>query len=263
MLERLRNKLQDNETYYSREEVDWLLAHIGDPDPAIRDDLVYQTWCQAIGQGFLRQEDYHYLVRWCLEENSLFDTIEKSGLPTLRRSFTALLQVILLWADDEKESRYHHLMTDDERQTFFTMAIDYLTLEKDDRAYVENVGWVHAIAHGADLLVQASSHSDFPSSAYGKLLPLIENIFLERERRFRGDEELRLAPLVFANVLTEKLRLREVTHWLDHLNWPRETEVDWDRYFSFRYFLLNVYLELDRAGVLTDQTKVSFYRLMD
>ncbi|MET3559194.1 hypothetical protein ABID29_002344 [Streptococcus rupicaprae] len=234
-----------------------------DPDPDIRDGLVYQTWCQAIGQGFLTQDDYRYLVEWCQDGPPLFDRIGEKELTALKRSFTTLLQVVLLWADDEQDGPYYRLMMEEERQVFFEMALDYLRLERDDRAYVEQLGWVHAIAHGADLLVQASNHSAFPPEAYGQILPLIEALFLERTSRFRGDEELRLAPLVFANVLTGKLCLTEVTHWLDHLNWPRETEVDWDRYFSFRYFLLNVYLELDRAGVLTDQTKVSFYRLMD
>ena len=42
MYQELQSKVTEEKPSYSREEIQWLLEHLGDPSPEIRDDLVYK-----------------------------------------------------------------------------------------------------------------------------------------------------------------------------------------------------------------------------
>ena len=43
MYQELQSKVTEEKPSYSREEIQWLLEHLGDPSPEIRDDLVFTS----------------------------------------------------------------------------------------------------------------------------------------------------------------------------------------------------------------------------
>ena len=43
MRKKLQRKVIEEKPSYSREEIQWLLEHLGDPSPEIRDELVFTS----------------------------------------------------------------------------------------------------------------------------------------------------------------------------------------------------------------------------
>ena len=58
---------------------------------------------------------------------------------------------------------------------------------------LEEYGWVHAFAHGADLLVEIICHPDFPITLSKWGSSSIRKDFKRVDWRFISDEEWRLA----------------------------------------------------------------------
>ena len=44
MRRKLQSKVTEEKPSYSREEIQWLLEHLGDPSPEIRDELVFNEF---------------------------------------------------------------------------------------------------------------------------------------------------------------------------------------------------------------------------
>lgn len=259
----LREKLHLEKPAYSQEEIDWLLNRIGDSSADIRDGLVYQTFCKGIGQGLFSMEQYEEIVQWAVRQKVVFEQMESAGEATLVRSFTALLYALLLWADGEGSSLYHKRMSEEQVIFLIEIAMRYVFEEKDDRAFDEKVGWVHGIAHGADLLMQASLHPLFSSDAFDSILEKLALLFQGRRRRFLGDEEMRLAAIVLVPMINMHLPVTKFVTWLGKLNFPLETERDIDCFLSFRLFLLTLYVELDRHERLSREDKTVFFSFLD
>lgn len=260
MREVLEKKLASHTASYTQEELDWLLAHLDHPSAELRDGLVYNSFGRAISEGLLTQDQFLYLVNWCQSSQPLSFQLDQVGEATLFRSFGALLQSLLVWGDAQSDLPYFGAMTDEARHFFFESALTYLQHETDDTALSESYGWVHAFAHGGDLLAVCASHPAFPQANYQRLLEVISYIFKHRTRRFMGDEELRLAPAIYQAILNHNLSLEDFIAWLDQLDLPLETELDWDRRLSFRLFILTIYVALDQADILDRQTKENLYR---
>ena len=48
MYQELQRKVIEGKPSYSREEIQWLLEHLGDPSPEIRDELVFTSLARGI-----------------------------------------------------------------------------------------------------------------------------------------------------------------------------------------------------------------------
>ncbi|MGT2666080.1 DUF2785 domain-containing protein [Streptococcus rifensis] len=255
-------KLAMDNCVYTDEEINWCLENIGDVNPDIRDGLVYLSFCKMIDEERLTVDQFKAIGQWCQSEQSIYSKLPEMGVPTLKRSFTALLQTLLLWADDRDGSAFQGKLSRAVREYFFKTALEYLRLETDDTALHPDFGWVHAFAHGADLLAVAACHSQFPSIQMNKLLEVLGDIFLTRQRRFVGDEEGRLAAVIIRTILQGKLSVQGLIDWLKKGNFSNEFIDDWDRQQSFRLFLLPIYVELDHANLLEASDKDVLYALI-
>lgn len=111
-----------------------LLDGLASPDPAVRDGWAYAELAQGIESG-------RFAADW--------DAIRESALRHLRsdepqaRTFAPLVLRWLVLAGDRDEAAYR------------AVAAWYLS-ESDTRGYDEGLGWLHAVAHGADYLAAAA-----------------------------------------------------------------------------------------------------------
>lgn len=48
MYQDLLRKIAEEKPNYNQEEIQWLLDHLGDPSPEIRDDLVFTSFARGI-----------------------------------------------------------------------------------------------------------------------------------------------------------------------------------------------------------------------
>ncbi|MGX7238156.1 hypothetical protein RV11_GL000565 [Enterococcus phoeniculicola] len=236
-------------------ELDWLLAHIGDEDATIRDTLVFNALALGIiNQGFTK-EQFHYLASRVYNEQLLFFQLSKKGKATLTRSFTALLIGFIVQADGDKESIYFSLLSDTLRNYFFTCGITYLSLETDYIGFSLQYGWVHAIAHGADLLKKSSLHPSFPNNYYPDILSAISHVFHMMDAPFVDGEERRLATIIYSLLLVNKMDELLFINWLDTLIFPKTSPLDYQRLSCFENFLAAIYFHLEEQDMLSPRFK--------
>ncbi|HFI0738752.1 TPA: hypothetical protein ACGO06_000960 [Streptococcus suis] len=128
----LASKLQSTKPY-TNQELAWLLENIGHPDPAVRDELVYASFCHIFLNGLITREQAHSLLQFSQDTKPF--SLESS---TLKRSFTCLLYCFLLSVDNDQDSGYSAFLNTDDRELLFQQALDYLAIENDWSGYDEN-----------------------------------------------------------------------------------------------------------------------------
>ena len=195
-----------------------LTAMLGSPDPEVRDDIAYTTLTQWLyRQRLVPVEERRRLLReWTM---ALRGGIGEQGTPTvLRRSFSALSLGVLAILDNEAA-----YLERDEFDGLLTAAIEYLKNEKDVRGFDATMGWLHSVAHTADLLkfLARSRHLRVEQqamilSALTAKLRAVETVLVD------GEDE-RLARAVLSITARPDFDEAAFTAWLKALSPPPRT----------------------------------------
>ena len=162
MYQELLRKIAEEKPSYHEEEIQWLLDHLGDPSSEIRDDLVFISFARGIQEELFTQEQFYFIAEGISSDGGLDKEIDKVGLSTLERSFRALIYANLLSADANQQSVFYQGLKAEIRNILLNQGLSYLSKEKDTTGFSSQYGWVHAFAHGADLLTEVVCHPDFP-----------------------------------------------------------------------------------------------------
>ena len=107
MYQELLRKIAEEKPNYNQEEIQWLLDHLGDPSPEIRDDLVFTSFARGIQEELFTQEQFHFIAEEISSDGGLDKEIDKVGQSTLERSFRALIYANLLSADANQQSIFY------------------------------------------------------------------------------------------------------------------------------------------------------------
>lgn len=257
MKKQIEEKLATQSTIYSRLELEWLLDHIGDTSPAIRDDLVYNSFGHAIMNQLLSKEDFLFLAKTILEKDLLFFRMPEKGDATLTRSFTALLIALILDADNTITSPYYHSLSTEQLQIFFNHALVYLRKERDDTGWCQEKGWFHAIAHGSELLLYAGLHDQFPKEKLEEIWTTILTVLKRQKKLFTAGEDKRLAYLMTHLILQKKIQQFQVCQWIEKLDFPVQNAPDYFRRSNMENILSSLFLQLEKEGLLEHELKTS------
>ncbi|QDP41145.1 DUF2785 domain-containing protein [Radiobacillus deserti] len=190
--------------------IDKMLSNIGTVDPELRDKLIFNTFGKLITENYLSNKQMEHILKVCLEL-LFFDIGQKEDDSVFTRSFSALV-IGLIVEKDRKESFLSKEYVDQAIEA----SVEYLNSEQDIRGYVNEKGWAHSIAHGADLLTEAVKHPQFSLSFLSECLIVIKNCLFKEgtaDIPYVDEEEERL---IFAvEALIEKgLSEKEVEVWL-------------------------------------------------
>ena len=257
MYQNLRKKLEEASPLYYEEEILWLLDHIGHPEATIRDKLVFSSLARGLQSELFSAEQFRFLAQEAVKRQGLFYKSDENGQATLTRSFTALLYANLLNCDGNPNSLYYQALSVQERTYLLDKGLSYLSVERDTRGYSRKYGWVHAFAHGADLLTEVACHPDFPSSRTPEILEVLHQVFKRVPVRFGNDEDWRLAQVLYQAVLKKKLSQHELRLWLRSQSFPLDSNQDFLAFSNFRSCLLEVYVQLDSKKQLSDELRTA------
>ena len=257
MRKKLQRKVTEEKPSYSREEIQWLIEHLGDPSPEIRDELVFTSLARGIQEELFTQEQFHFIAEVVSADGGLDKEIDKVGMPTLERSFRALVYANLLSADANQQSVFYQGLKGEIRNVLLNQGLYYLKKEKDTTGFSSQYGWVHAFAHGADLLTEVVCHPDFPKNRDYEVFDVLSQLFKRIPIRFTNDEDWRLARVLYEPILQGKLEQEQVASWIKTVDFPFpiEEREDFYKFSNFRSCLLEVYIQLDQKNSLQDALK--------
>lgn len=172
-------------------QLEQLVTDLASSDPAIRDEGAYGGLVAALTEQGLAAEQRRWLGERMVER--------LAHAEPWARSFAPLVFAVLAstWSPP-----------DEEWPTAWTNAVlAWWPAEADLRGYAEPVGWIHAVAHGADAVGTLGAVGLAPAAA---LLELIaERLTAPTEFVWRDQEDDRVAAAVIAILLgNERADLR-------------------------------------------------------
>ena len=255
MYQKLLRKIVEEKPSYHQEEIQWLLDHLGDSSPEIRDDLVFTSFARGIQEELFTQEQFQFIAARIVSDDGLDKEIDKIETSTLERSFRALIYANLLSADGNEHSIFYQVLQTDIRNMMLDQGLHYLSKEKDTTGFSSQYGWVHAFAHGADLLTEVVCHPDFPKNRVHEVFDILGQLFKRILIRFTDDEDWRLARVIYEPILQGKLEQEQVASWIKAVDFPIEEREDFYKFSNFRSCLLEVYVQLDQRNSLQDDLK--------
>ena len=255
MYQELLRKIAEEKPSYSREEIKWLLEHLGDPSSEIRDDLVFTSLARGIQEELFTLEQFQFISEEVSSDEGLYKEMDSRGVSTLKRSFRALIYANLLSADANQQSIFYQGLKAEIRNILLNQGLHYLSKEKDTTGFSSQYGWVHSFAHGADLLTEVVCHPDFPSNRVSEVFDVLGQLFKRITIRFTNDEDWRLARVLYEPILQGKLGQQQVASWIKTVDFPIEEREDFYKFSNFRSCLLEVYVQLDQRNSLQDDLK--------
>ncbi|WP_339145989.1 MULTISPECIES: DUF2785 domain-containing protein [unclassified Sutcliffiella] len=218
MLMSLDNKRVLDEHYRDR-LLESMMSHIGSADPVLRDHLISSNFAKLIGDRIIPQREMASLLDRCLNQDHLFFKIGEINTDSVfTRSFSSLVVALILNVD-----RKTSFIDNNKIQEITEKIITYLHEEKDTRGYVEEKGWAHSIAHGADMLAALVKHHHFHMESLPKVLKAIQ-VCLLKGTVFKEEEDERLIFVVEA-LLGRGMEQHALKSWLNNLTLTMEREM--------------------------------------
>ncbi len=188
-----------------------LVEMLGHPDPQLREDLAYPvltTWLQrgvydellaGLGDGLL--------------PGLQLGLGEEGDASVVRRSYSALLLAEVVDRDNATQ-----LLTSEAVLGWGDAATSWFVREADHRGWIPEVGWAHAIAHGADLLAALARSRHFGPLELTVLLDVVaDRVLTPTAHAWRHGEDDRLAHAVMTLLHRDALDLDLVEPWLARL----------------------------------------------
>lgn len=182
------------------EHVPKLLEMLGHPDPAVRDQQAYVTLAEWLERGHL-DGVLHELGDQC--------AVNLSSENVLLRSFSALILAEVVSRDAE----VRQLSAGNLRGLQDAWA-SWFVHEPDLRSYDDVQGWLHALAHGADVATALAQHPVMTRADLNKLLDTLLRRITGIEVLPAQYEDERVALAAFLLLSNSKLTATDQKRWL-------------------------------------------------
>jgi hypothetical protein len=192
-----------------RELTPELLSWLGSTDAELRDEFAYPILTGWIERGHYGPDELRGIAGEML--GNLGKGLGESGTDTVfLRSFSALILMEVVARDNAEP-----FLDQGEVQDLLGGALDYLRRERDLRGWVEGLGWAHAVAHTADLMMMLSRSRHLGPVELAELLDgVADRLLAQGDTVLLYQEDERLAYAVL-NVLRRGLLDRgAVNRWL-------------------------------------------------
>ena len=135
MYQELQSKVTEEKPSYRLEEIQWLLEHLGDPSPEIRDNLVFTSLARGIQEELFTKEQFQLIAAEIVSDGGLDTESDKTGASTLERSFTGPIYANLLSADSNEHSLFYRELKTDIRNTMLDQGLHSLKKKRYDRFF--------------------------------------------------------------------------------------------------------------------------------
>ncbi|OMC78317.1 hypothetical protein BK125_11885 [Paenibacillus odorifer] len=227
-----------------KDYVKLMLEHIGDPEPVLRDELIYSTFYKWINEKhWFNDAELRELLWILLDEQHLFYHIgNKEDLTVYTRTFSVLVVALIL-----QRHREMAILDSSEFIKVKQGLIRYYEEERDLKGYMEKEGWAHAAAHGADALDELVLCSESDAEVREEVLTVIQKMLYNDQYIFREEEDERIATIIVTIIDHHLLPQQSITDWILNLaqcgSWPRSHSQYVNR-INTKNFLRSLYFRL-------------------
>lgn len=207
------NKYELSNEFDYNEITNSMLDNIGDTDPVLRDELIYMVMANWIVNDIYNKDELKEILNICLDKDHLFYQIDsKKSDSVFTRTFSALQIAVLINKDSELDflsKREFNKVTD--------LVCKYYEKENDLRGYIENKGWAHSAAHGADIFVEIANNEKVENQTLKDILKVISKKIKVDDYIYFNNEDERIAKAVKAIINTNKLKDQYISKWFNNI----------------------------------------------
>lgn len=185
--------------------VDDLVGMLASADPAVRDDLAYPVLAVWIRRGAL--DDQLHRIGDAM-------TLRLSDPRIQARTFAPLILASTVNRDTAAATN-RHLLDPNTIVGWLDGFLDWWLAEADIRGWDSELGWLHAIAHGADLAGAFGESPHLDATALSRLLVAIaERIVAQTTYQYAHQEEDRIGYALRRILTRPELTVDQATSWL-------------------------------------------------
>jgi hypothetical protein len=139
-----------------------LLQCLGDPDPAVRDDLAYNALT-----GWLEAGDFDADTLRAMRD-ALYAQLDGDDAQGFMHPYAALVL-----SEVARTDRIKPWMTPEERASMVDKAATYMESISDYRGFVDKEGWRHGVAHAADWLMELAHNPALERAQTDRILAAV------------------------------------------------------------------------------------------
>ncbi|MCI5105105.1 MAG: DUF2785 domain-containing protein [Pseudomonadales bacterium] len=195
-----------------------LLPCLGSANPVLRDSIGYKLYSYWLRNERLDRDSKRFL-RSALQS-------DLQSTETLRRSFSALILAELMRAD-----AIDSFMTATERDALLQSTSDALQAETDYRGLDAELGWVHPVAHLADVLWRFALHPALNAEQARQIQRAVSSKATPVQASYAFNEGDRLARVISQLMAREVLAEDQWQNWLAQYETRRDGQ-DWGTAFA-------------------------------
>ncbi|GEM_PF-606181 len=190
-----------------------LLENIGEKDSHLRDDIIYPCLAHLLHDNHLDKQELIKITKNLISDQYLtYDMDNKLEYSALKRSFTSLQLVIIIHVHNRD-----NIFSKAFIKEIFDSIIDYYSNEKDLRGYDPSVGWIHSIAHAADMFSQLAKCLELEEKDFESMLKVISEKFKINSYSYVSDEDERTVNAIF-NLLERDIVSKDfMKEWVNKL----------------------------------------------
>jgi len=217
-----KNEYQLGEGEQHQDFLPLLLQYIGDPQPELRDNLIYPMFYMWIKEeNRFSEEELRSLLTVLTDENHLFYNIgSENNQSVFTRTFSALPIALII-----QRHRQNPFLNQEEIEQLMQAMFRYYNEEKDLRGYLSVGGWAHGASHGADVFVELVQCEESSVAMLREVLVAISGMLHNGIHIFSDEDDERLVNIVDTMINKELLPHQEIADWISCLaqccNLPR------------------------------------------
>lgn len=191
-----------------------LLQYIGDPQPELRDSLIYPMFYMWIKEeNRFSEDELRKLLAVLTNEDHLFYHIgSEDDESVFTRTFSALPIALIV-----QRHRKNPFLNQAEIEQLIYVMLRYYKEEKDLRGYLPVEGWAHSVSHGADVFVELVQCEESSLAMLGEVLVAISGMLHNGRHIFSDEDDERLANIVDTMMDQELLSHQEIADWISDL----------------------------------------------
>ncbi|MBN1209190.1 MAG: DUF2785 domain-containing protein [Myxococcaceae bacterium] len=192
-----------------------LVSCLGSRDPELRDALAYELLTAWMRSGTLSDAALRPLSRTLVRQ--LSDGLGEAGKDTVfRRTFSALVLSEVIRRDNLQP-----FLSSEELAQLMAAAVGYVEGEKDLRGFSDTLGWMHGVAHGADLLWRLAMSPRVQQDGLARILQAVATQVAPPEHAYIHNESDRLARVVVVVIRRGLVPPAVLARWLEAVSTPR------------------------------------------